>query len=129
MLGADPEGGDHDRILVRGKGNYSAAPRSLEFTIAAEVIDLNKHTFEVPKVVNVTEGERTIEDLLKPPAAPVRAELEEALEPLLSDVPQTLADLARKVGRDPKDGSVRNALKSLQGRKIADRVENGWKRP
>jgi hypothetical protein len=128
MLGADPEGGEHDRILVRGKGNYSAAPRSLEFTIAAEVVELGGHTFEVPKVVNVTEGERTIEDLLKPPAAPVRTELEERLEPLLTDEPQKLADLARAVDREPKDGSVRNALRALEERKIAEQVKGGWKR-
>ena len=128
LLGRDPEGGDHDRILVRGKGNYSAAPRSLEFTIAAEVVDLNRHIFEVPKVVNVTDGERTIDDLLKPAVAPVRAELEQALEPLLTSEPQSLADLARAVDRGPKDGTVRNALKALHERKIAEQVESGWKR-
>ena len=128
FLGVDPDGGEHDRILVRGKGNYSAAPRSLEFTIAAEAIELNRHTFEVPKVVNVVEGDRTIDDLLKPPSAPVRAELEERLEPLLTDEPQTLAALARAVERDPRDGSVRNALKALEARKIAEQVKGGWKR-
>jgi hypothetical protein len=72
---------------------------------------LNKHTFEIPKVVNLTEGEHTVADLLKAtPAAPVREELAEKLAPALTDEPQKRADLARAVDRDPKDGSVLNAL-------------------
>jgi hypothetical protein len=132
MLGRDPEGGEHDRLLVRGKGNYSAAPRSLEFRIAAETVEFNQHTFEVPTVVSVAEGDRTIDDLLKPPPAPVREELEERLEELLVDEPQTRAALARAVGREPKDGSVGNALDALVERGIAERVTEGpakgWKR-
>lgn len=127
LLGVDPDD-EGRRLLVRGKGNHSAAPRSLEFTIAAEVVELNKHTFEVPKVVDPVEGDRTIGDLVKPPAAPVRNELADRLEPLLRDEPQTRADLARAVGRDPKDGSVKNALELLASRRVAERVEGGWKR-
>jgi len=127
LLGVDPED-DKRRLLVRGKGNHSAAPRSLEFTLAAEHVELNKSTFEVPKVVEPVEGDRTIDDLLKPPAAPVRDELTAMLEPLLTAEPQKLADLARAVGRDPKDGSVRNALEWLASRRIAERVREGWKR-
>jgi AAA domain len=55
-LAPDPED-DKRRVLVRGKGNHSAEPRSVEFGIAAEVVELNDHTFEVPKVVDVEEGE------------------------------------------------------------------------
>jgi hypothetical protein len=127
LLGVDPDD-DRRRLLVRGKGNHSAVPRSLEFTIAAEVVELNKHTFEVPKVVDPVEGDRTIDDLVKPPAAPVRDELADRLEPLLRDESQSRADLARAVGRDPKDGSVGNALELLASRRIAERVEGGWKR-
>lgn len=127
-LGPDPEGAEQDRILVRGKGNYSAAPRSLEFALAAEVVELNGHVFEVPKVVDPTEGDRTVHDLLKPPAAPVRSELEELLEPLLTDAPRKRADLARAVDREPKDGSVGNALKALKERGVAEQVAEGWKR-
>jgi hypothetical protein len=64
LLAADPND-DQQRVLVRGKGNHSAAPRSIEFSIAGEAVELNKHTFEIPKVVNLTEGERTVADLLK----------------------------------------------------------------
>jgi hypothetical protein len=128
MLGVDPEGGEHDRVLVRGKGNYSAAPRALEFMIAGEVIELNGHSFDIPKVVGVSESDRTIDDLLKGPAAPVRDELVERLGDLLTQAPQTRADLARAVSRDPKDGSVGNALKALEELGRAERVDKGWKR-
>ena len=67
------------------------------------------------------EGDRTIDDLLKPPAAPVRDELATTLEPLLTDEWQKRADLARAVGRDPKDGSVGNALELLASRRIAEK--------
>jgi hypothetical protein len=127
LLGVDPEN-EKRRLLVRGKGNHSAAPRSLEFTLAAEVVELNKHTFEVPTVVDPVEGDRTVEDLLKPPAAPVRDEVAAKLEPLLTDEPQKRAYLARAVGRDAKDGSVGNALEWLVSRRIAERTPEGWKR-
>jgi hypothetical protein len=58
----------------------------------------------------------------------VRDPLADKLEPLLTDEPQKLADLARAVGRDPKAGSVRNALEWLASRRIAERVPEGWKR-
>jgi AAA domain len=41
LLGEDPDD-DSCRVLVRGKGNHSAAPRSFEFNIVAEVIDLQR---------------------------------------------------------------------------------------
>ncbi len=129
LLAQDPDGDDDTRrVLVRGKGNYSAAPRSLEFAIIGEAVTLNNETFDVSKVVNVADGDRTIDDLLNPAAAPVRAELEDALEPLLTGEPQSLADLARAVDRDPKDGSVRNALNALKAQGIAAKVQTGWKR-
>ena len=127
LLGVDPED-DKRRLLVRGKGNHSAAPRSVEFTLAAEVVEFNAHTFEVPKVVETVEGDRTIADLLKPPAAPVRSDLADSLESLLTDDWQKRADLARAVGRGPKDGSVGNALSFLVSRRVAEKGPEGWRR-
>jgi hypothetical protein len=127
LLGADPDDQDR-RVLVRGKGNHSAAPRSFEFNVAGDVITLNEHTFEIPKAINCGEGDRTIADLLAaPPAAPVTDALMAKLAPLLTDTPQSRADLAKAVDRDPKDGSVGNALKRLAEEKCARQTdEGGW---
>ena len=61
--------------------------------------------------------------------APIRDELAERLAPLLTLEPKSLADLARAVGRNPQDGSVRNALKGLAKKGRAEKVEGGWQRP
>jgi hypothetical protein len=84
--------------------------------------------FEVPKVVDIEEGERTIADLLKSAqtAAPVRTALADQIASLLTDRPQKLADLARAIGRKPQDGSVRNALNQLHEERRAKYVEKGW---
>ena len=92
-------------------------PRSVEFSIAADVVVLNKHTFEVPKVVDLNEGERTIADLLKGAAnRAVREALAEQFDALLGDQPKKLADLARAVGRDPRtDRSGTRSTNSTTG--------------
>jgi AAA domain len=128
LLGIDPED-ETRRVLVRGKGNHSAAPRSFEFEIAAEVVDLNEHRFEVPKVVRAEEGERTVDDLLNAPTAPVRDALVPLLTAELGPEPRGTGDLAEAAGRDRKDGSVRNALAWLVEQGVAERVGRGqWKR-
>lgn len=128
LLAKDPAD-DTRRVLVRGKGNHSAAPRSVEFTIASEVFELNGHTFEMPKVVELEEGDRTIDDLLKSMDAPVRTALAAEIEQVLTNEPQTLADIARSIGRSPKDGSVRNALTLLLAEGKAKKVDGGWRKP
>lgn len=128
LLGEDLDD-EAARVLVRGKGNHSAAPRSFEFKIAAKVVELNEHSFEVPTVVGEHEGERTVRDLLAGgPKAPVREGLADQLEALLTTQVQTLADLARRVGRERTDGSVRRALDQLvgQGRAVKRAGAKGW---
>jgi hypothetical protein len=128
LLGADPDDKDR-RIVVRGKGNHSAAPRSFEFTIAAEVVDLNEHRFEVPKIAGADEGERTVDDLLDAAAAPVRDVLAPLLTAALGPEPKGTGELAKAVGRDPKDGTTRNTLAWLVEEGIAEKVGRGkWKR-
>jgi AAA domain len=129
LLSLDPDD-ETLRVLVRGKGNHSAAPRSFEFAIAGEVVDLNDHRFEVPKVIREREGDRTIHDLLNAhPAAPIRDQLAEQLTALLTDEPQRQADLARALGRDPQNASVRNALAWLADNGRAENVSRGkWTR-
>ena len=123
LLGKHPADPDR-RALVRGKGNHSAAPRSFEFRIGIDRFDLNEHGFEMPVVVDAEEGSLTVKELLA--KKPVVTELKEALANLLTDEEQSLADLARAVGRKPKDGSVRNALDELKDEGRAHKGKKGW---
>jgi hypothetical protein len=124
LLGKHPADPDR-RALVRGKGNHSAAPRSFEFRIGIESFDLNSHGFSMPVVVDAEEGMLTVDDMLN--TAPVVTELKEKLASLLTGEERSLADLARAVDRDPKDGSVRNALKALAKDKRAKKgKDGGW---
>ncbi|MGH2964410.1 MAG: AAA family ATPase [Solirubrobacterales bacterium] len=127
LLGEDPED-KRRRVLVRGKGNHSAVPRSFEFRIGVREFELNDHGFEMPVVEDAEDGDRTVEDLLAtPPAAPVTDPLADKLSGLLTDEEQPLAHLARGVDRDPKDGSVRNALDKLRRDGRAEKgSDGGW---
>jgi AAA domain len=129
LLGVDPDD-EKRRVLVRGKGNHSAAPRSFEFTIAPTLVDLNEYRFEVPRVVGEGEGDRTVDDLLNAPGgAPVRDELVVELRRVLGSEAKGTGDLAVAVGRDAKDGSVRNALLWMVEQGEAQKVGRGqWKR-
>jgi hypothetical protein len=129
-LGPDPSDADR-RILVRGKGNHTAEPRSVEFAIQGRQFELNGHAFEMPRVVDVKEGDRTIKDLLGASRTNdglgVRHRLALGLAVVLNGQPTTVADLARSVGRDPKDKSVRDALEVLRDEGIAEKTDKGWK--
>jgi hypothetical protein len=57
--------------------------------------------------------------------ASVRAGIAELLEGEISSQPTTQADLARAVGRDPKDATVRRALKALEATGRASRTTEG----
>ncbi|MEK6251252.1 MAG: AAA family ATPase [Actinomycetota bacterium] len=129
LLGLDPQDKDR-RVLVRGKGNHSAAPRSFEFRIGVETFELAGHGFEMPVVADAEEGDQTISDLVgKGSEAPVRDELAEQLAHLLTVEPKQLASLAKAVGRPPKDGSVRRALKLLAEQGRAEQTDEGaWVR-
>jgi hypothetical protein len=129
LLGEDPDY-EQRRVLVRGKGNHSAAPASFEFEIAAKIVWLNGYRFEVPVVDGEGEGERTSRELLgKEPKAAKRMALAEQLAELLTEEPQSQGSLARAVGRASNDGTVRRALELLEERGRAERVAGGWCRP
>ena len=125
LLAKDPADGER-RVLVRGKGNHSAVPRSFEFRLGVDTFELNSHGFQMPVVADPEEGDRTVENLLE--QAPVTGPLATELAGLLTDEPQSVADLARAVDRDPKDGSVRNALKKLKVQGGASKTKDGWVR-
>ncbi len=115
LLAEDPEDGAR-RVLVRGKGNLSAPPRSYEFTLAPRTLELNGHTFEQPMVQDPVEGDLTTDDLLgrRSPETPIRDQVIEKLDAIGTGQPQRQADLARAAGREPDDSTVRAALRELE---------------
>jgi hypothetical protein len=134
LIAADPED-EGRRVLVRGKGNHSAAPSALEFGIKPHVFELNDFTFEMPMVVDLCEGTRTVKDLLAKaatPAAPAREQLVPLLQAALTPPPGLgLKEMAEAVGRDRTDGSVRNALVWMADQKppLARRIDRKWCKP
>jgi hypothetical protein len=126
LLAIDPED-ERRRVLVRGKGNYSAAPRSFEFRIAACNFELAGHGFEQPLVTDGGEGERNVRELLAAagPDSPTRDALAQELFGELSDEPQGLGELARAVGRERTDGTVRRALQQLAKGGFAKKTAEG----
>jgi hypothetical protein len=62
------------------------------------------------------------------PAQPVVSQLTAAILDAAGEKPATVADLARRVRRDPKDGSVRNALAALERSGEMAKTEEGWGR-
>lgn len=65
LLAEHPEDEDR-RVLVRGKGNLSAAPPSLEFAIESRELEINGHGFSLPIVADMHEGDLRVEDIVKP---------------------------------------------------------------
>ncbi len=89
LLAEHPDDPDR-RVLVRGKGNLSAAPDAIEFEIEGHTFEANGHTFNIPCAVNFTTSSLTIDDLLATPATPTpagagRVEARELIAGLLSD--------------------------------------------
>lgn len=115
LLAPHPDDPDHRRVLVRGKGNFSAPPPSFEFTIQSRDLQLNDHAFNLPVVADAHDGELGVADLLKPDrAAPVRDTLADQIDAAGTGNVQTRAEIARAIGRDPNDRSVGRALDQLE---------------
>ena len=103
------------RVVVRGKGNLSAAPPSFEFKIEPRLLEINGYGFDLPVVGQEHDGELSIEEMLKPERpAPVRETLADKIDALGTGEVQRRADLARAVGKDPDDRSVGRALDQLE---------------
>jgi hypothetical protein len=132
LLAKDPEN-ESRRVLVRGKGNHSAEPKAVEFSIQPRTFELNTHGFEMPMVVDVRESERTIDDLLRKdatPDTPARDRLVPQLREVLVPEPGLqLKEIAEAVGCGPKDGSMRRALAWMEKNGQAKRVNGRWCRP
>ncbi len=59
---------DGRHVMVRGKGNYSKAPRSFEFSIESQTVEVNGYRIEVGALHHITEGDLSIDDVLGQPA-------------------------------------------------------------
>jgi hypothetical protein len=63
LLAEHPED-DSRRVLVRGKGNLSATPEAIEFTLDGHRFTANGHAFDVPVARDFTPGTLTVDDLI-----------------------------------------------------------------
>jgi hypothetical protein len=89
LLAAHPDDPDR-RVLVRGKGNLSAAPPAVEFGIESFGFQANGHTFNVPLADDFALSTLTADDLLSTPVAPppagaARSEAREMIAGWLGD--------------------------------------------
>ena len=118
------------RILVRGKGNLSAAPPSFEFSIEGRELEINGHHFSLPLLTSETEGDIGIEDVVKPQReAPVRDTLADEIDALGTGEIQTRAEIAKALDRESSDASVGRALNQLEDQDRWEKVGRGkWRR-
>ncbi len=63
LLAQHPED-EARRVLVRGKGNLSAPPPAVEFTIEGASFTANGHDFNVPKAAGFEACDLTVEELI-----------------------------------------------------------------
>lgn len=63
LLAAHPDDPDK-RVVLRGKGNYAAPPKAIEFRIQADPVTLNGHTHKPTIAADVQDSDVTIEDIL-----------------------------------------------------------------
>lgn len=85
---------------------------------------------EMDAIVCLEEAEPFVSDEDPPaPKAPAREQVAPAVARILDAAaePLTGAEIARRVGRDPKDRTVRRVLEALEERGAARRVERGWR--
>jgi len=106
MLAEHPEDPDR-RVLVRGKGNLSAAPDAVEFDIDGHRFTANSHTFNVPVARHFSTSDLTVDDLLtqaepRPPAGEARETARDLIAEQLADGDWHLAapiiDMCEKAG-------------------------------
>lgn len=73
LLLAEHPDDDTRRVLVRGKGNLSALPQAVEFSIESYRFEANGHEFNVPRASDFTTSALTTDELLATPATPAPA--------------------------------------------------------
>lgn len=128
LLAVHPDDKDR-RLVVAGKQNYSRAAVTESFTLAGYAFELGGHAFSVPLARDFrSEPDITIDTLLAVSRTEVRDDLADEIRAVLTSEQQKLADIAGKVGRDAKDGSVRRALETLDAGGVAEKTGRGlWR--
>jgi hypothetical protein len=123
-----PEDEDR-RIVVAGKQNYSRAAVTESFELVEHGFDLNDHRFSVSLARDFrVEPEITIDSLLTTPRGDARDRLRDEVLDAITGIAQSQARIARAVGRDPTDGTVRRVLRDLEGEGLVEKREDGWAR-
>jgi hypothetical protein len=118
------------RVLVRGKGNLVAAATALEFRLGERLVGTGGEAHLAVCATDWQESEVTVEELLATPDRETkRQQVADRLLALPAAGPQTQADWARALHRDPKDQSVRRALRELAERGLFQHRQDGlWER-
>ncbi|HET6999351.1 MAG TPA: DnaB-like helicase N-terminal domain-containing protein [Solirubrobacterales bacterium] len=129
LLLAEHPDDENRRVLVRGKGNLSAAPPAFDFAIEGRDLDINGHGYSLPVVADAHESDVSVDDVLKPQReAPVRESLADEINAVGTGKVQARADIARALGRDPTDRSVGRALDQLEDQGRWEKVGRGkWR--
>jgi len=65
LADAEPLSIDERRVIVRGKGNYAAPPRAVEFRITARPTTINGHEHKPTTAADVRECDVTLDDVLQ----------------------------------------------------------------
>ena len=76
------------RVLVRGKGNLSAPPTAIEFTLGTRSFDANGYTFSTPIAADFGPSALQVDDLLEPPVKTVEhSKVNDAAELIAARLP------------------------------------------
>ena len=134
------------RVAVLGPANYvrDDVPHSVEFVIKGHQFSHGDKLYDEPRVEDVEDSDVSMEDVLSADnrqrkrgnvAEALKAYIREGVSGAISkgltlDTPSyTTADLARAVGQNPKDQTVRRALDGLAGEGFVSRGEDKRWRP
>jgi hypothetical protein len=103
LLLAEHPDDDTRRVLVRGKGNLAGGVKALEFRIRSHTFELNGHGFDMPHAVDWEESELKVADVLPGKGGggagrPRDDDKRDAVEAALTDVPQSVRNLAQATG-------------------------------
>jgi hypothetical protein len=118
------------RVAVLGKANYTGDYPAMGFRIESDKFDLNGRAFDVAKVVDVSEEDLSVADVLGSHRERERPRdtLATEVATVLTSEPQRLSDLARMLGREPSDQTLRRALAELSDLGLAEKVGRGlWR--